>query len=125
MIRNVLCVALGGALGSVARYLVSKWVQESVGSAFPVGTMAVNVVGCLLIGIFYVLADRYGFSGEAKLFLTVGLCGGFTTFSTFMNENLLLLRGGSFILALIYAGLSVMLGLAAVYAGRMVFAANS
>lgn len=125
MIRNLLCVALGGALGSVARYLVSKWIQESASSAFPLGTMTVNVAGCLLIGIFYGLAERYGISGELKLFLTVGICGGFTTFSTFMNENLLLLRGGSFMMALLYAGLSVVLGLAAVYAGRMMFAVNS
>lgn len=115
--NNILCVALGGALGSVCRYLVSKWLQEAAATAFPAGTLVVNVLGCLLIGVFYGMAERHGMGGELKLLLTVGFCGGFTTFSTFMNENLALLRSDQFLLAAAYAGASVALGLLAVWAG--------
>lgn len=118
MIRNILLVALGGGLGSVARYLVSRWAQGSILSAFPWGTMIVNIAGCVLIGFFCGLFDQGVLrSTSVKLFLTVGFCGGFTTFSTFMNENLLLLRSDSILLAAIYTGASVAIGLLGVYAG--------
>lgn len=115
--NNILCVALGGALGSVCRYLVSKWLQVAATSAFPVGTLVVNILGCLLIGVFYGMAERHGMGSQLKLLLTVGFCGGFTTFSTFMNENLTLLRSGQLLMAAAYAGASVALGLLAVWAG--------
>lgn len=120
MLNNIICVALGGALGSVCRYLVSKWLQEAASVAFPVGTLAVNVLGCLLIGIFYAMAERHGMGGSLKLLLTVGFCGGFTTFSTFMNENLTLLRSDQLLTAAMYAAASVALGLIAVWAGMKV-----
>lgn len=118
MIRNILFVALGGAVGSVARYLVSKMVNESFSSSFPLATMLVNIAGCVLIGAFLSISERFSLGESCRLFLTVGLCGGFTTFSTFMNENLLLLRAGSIGLLALYAGCSVALGLLGVFAGR-------
>ena len=118
MIRNMLFVALGGAIGSVARYLVSKMVNESFSSSFPLATMLVNIAGCVLIGIFLSLSERFSLGEGSRLLLTVGLCGGFTTFSTLMNENLLLLRVGSIGQLALYAGGSVALGLLGVFAGR-------
>lgn len=118
MLRNIFMVALGGALGTICRYLVSHWISGSFESNFPLATFVVNILGCLLIGIFYGLSDRFGIAGEMKLLLTVGFCGGLTTFSTFMNENLSLLRVDNALLAALYAGLSVMLGLLAVFAGK-------
>lgn len=120
MMKNILLVASGGAVGSVLRYLVSKWIQESSATAFPLATMVVNIVGCLLIGIFYGLTERWGLSGELKLLLTVGFCGGFTTFSTFMNENLMLLRSQEALLSCLYVALSVGIGLLAVWAGKTI-----
>lgn len=118
MIHQLILIALGGGLGSVARYLASKWIQGSVLSAFPLGTLVVNVGGCLLIGLLYGLSQRGAMqSPELKLFLTVGFCGGFTTFSTFMNENLTLLRTGQLLHTALYAALSLFLGLLAVHMG--------
>lgn len=118
MIRNILIVALGGALGSVARYLLAKITDENAGTVFPFGTMLVNILGCLIIGIIYGLYDRTVMSSpNIKLFLTVGFCGGFTTFSTFMNESLRLFSSDRIVLGALYAGGSVFLGLIAVYSG--------
>ena len=119
MIRTILIVALGGAIGTVLRFLLSRSIQGSILSAFPYGTWAVNVLGCLLIGIFYALSARVAWvSGDMKLFLMVGLCGGLTTFSTFCNENLTLLRDGHPLTAALYASASLATGLLAVYAGQ-------
>ena len=118
MLRNILFVALGGALGSVLRFLLSKWLQGSVVTAFPVGTMIVNLLGCLMIGVFYGLFDRGALlDANLKLFFTVGICGGFTTFSTFCNESLHLFRSDNILYGALYAGGSVFLGLIAVFLG--------
>ena len=86
--------------------------------AFPYPTMAVNIMGCLLIGVFYGLSSRGSLGGDsAKLLLTTGLCGGFTTFSTFCNENLSLMRGGHALATLLYTSGSVVLGFIAVAVG--------
>lgn len=120
MIQSVLYVALGGALGSAARFVVSRLVQEHVSTPFPLPTMAVNIVGCLLIGLVYGFAARQeGLGDGMKLFLTVGFCGGFTTFSTFCNEGLALMRGDHFVLAALYASASLFIGLLAVQAGTI------
>ena len=93
--KNIALVAAGGALGSVARFLVARAFEHCECGSFPWATFVVNVLGCLLIGLFSALSSRGGFfSDDLRLLLTVGLCGGFTTFSTFMNENSALLRDG-------------------------------
>ena len=118
MIRSLIIVALGGGMGSALRFLASKFVQDNMTGLFPYPTLAVNVIGCLLIGIFYGLSSRGNLGGDsAKLLLTTGLCGGFTTFSTFCNENLSLMRGGHAFTTLLYTGGSIMLGFIAVAVG--------
>ena len=121
MLKNILLVALGGACGSVARYLLSKLMQDNALSNFPFGTMTVNILGCLLIGMVYGLAENnISINPALKLLLTVGFCGGFTTFSTFMNESLSLLRADSAAMMALYVGGSVALGLLAVFAGLQI-----
>ena len=118
MIRSLIIVALGGGMGSALRFLASKFVQDNMTGVFPYPTLAVNVVGCLLIGVFYGLSSRGSLGGDsAKLLLTTGLCGGFTTFSTFCNENLSLMRGGHALATLLYTSGSVVLGFIAVAVG--------
>lgn len=118
MIKNVLIVALGGGVGSVARYLLSFYIQKGTDGTFPWGTFIVNILGSLIIGLLYGLSERGNLmSTELRLLLAVGLCGGFTTFSTFANENFILIRGGEFLHMAVYTGLSVVLGFFFVYLG--------
>jgi CrcB protein len=116
----LLLIALGGALGSVLRYLFSGYVQDwSRSAGFPFGTLAVNVLGCFIIGSLSQLADARGvFTSEARALVFVGVLGGFTTFSTFGNESINLLRAGENGPALLYVGAHVLLGLGAVWLGR-------
>lgn len=117
----VLYVAVGGALGSVARYLMgSALATQAVqwGVRFPVGTFAVNLVGCLLIGLVAGLADKHALiAADARLFLVTGVLGGYTTFSSFGLETVMLLKGGDIGLALAYVLGSVVLGVALVALG--------
>jgi fluoride exporter len=120
-VRTVVLVAAGGALGSVLRYALGGIVQIRSGVlAFPLGTLAVNVIGCFAIGVVAELFEMRGATGSAsRAFLTVGLLGGFTTFSAFSNETLNLLRDGEMFLAGVNVTATVMLCLAAVWAGRV------
>ncbi len=105
----------------MARYLVSKVVTESVSSIFPWGTFCVNIAGCFLIGLIYGLVDRnIPISPEMRLFLTVGFCGGFTTFSTFAHENYLLFDSSRFPIVLLYMAVSCAAGFAAAWAGHFI-----
>ena len=118
MLRSILLVAAGGALGSAGRFVLSRLVQEGVATAFPIATFVVNIVGCFVIGLVYGLSARGNAMGDGvKLLLTTGFCGGFTTFSTFCNEGVSLVRSSSHTLALAYAMGSVAVGFAAVFAG--------
>jgi CrcB protein len=119
---NIFLIGMGGALGSVARYLVSGWVQTiSRNVNFPLGTMTVNIVGCFVIGFLSQLAEARGvFTSEARAFVFIGVLGGFTTFSTFGNETYNLARSGEMLSALLNVGLNVILGLLAVWVGHMV-----
>lgn len=121
MWTEILCVGAGSCLGGIARYLSTKYIQSAVETAFPWGTFAVNVAGCLLIGLVFGALERgVTIPPAVRLFLTVGFCGGFTTFSTFANENYLLFSSSQFPMALLYAGLSVVAGFAAVYLGYFI-----
>lgn len=121
MLKTVLLVGTGGFLGSVSRFLVSRFVQNNINSVFPYGTFAVNIAGCLLIGLIYGFSERSSVLDQGwKLFLAAGFCGGFTTFSTFANENLALLRDGNFFSFFLYTGSSVFLGIAAVFIGVII-----
>lgn len=117
--RDLLLVASGGAIGSTLRYLVSQSAQLLVpATVFPVGTFVVNVTGSLLIGLFAGLAEyRQLFGPGARLLLVVGVLGGYTTFSAFSLETLLLLRSGQAMTALLNVFLQVTVALAAATAG--------
>lgn len=115
-----LLVGIGGFLGSVLRYGASGLIQRMApaGSLFPLGTLGVNALGSFFIGLLGGLAESRGILGpEARLFLLVGLFGGFTTFSTFSYETLQLLRGGQWGLAGLNMAAQLLLGLAAVWLG--------
>jgi len=118
-------VGAGGFLGSVLRYIVSGYVQQSSGSVgFPYGTLAVNVIGCFVIGALSALAENRGvFTTEARLFVFVGILGGFTTFSTFSNETMNFLREGDNLRALANVAAQLILGLGAVWLGRSIVTA--
>lgn len=112
-------VAVGGALGAIARWKLGGWLLHlTVQEKFPYATFAVNVTGCLVIGVLAGLAERHGmFSQATRLFLFTGLLGGFTTFSAFGLETLFLLRRGEPWIAALYVVASVLVGLVAVWAG--------
>ena len=118
MIKNILLIGAGGFLGSIARYFVSLLNLRIEFFSIPVGTLLVNIAGSLFIGLLTGIAEKSTIlTMEWRLFLMVGLCGGFTTFSTFTNENLMLLHNGQIISILLYTGLSLLLGFTAVYLG--------
>lgn len=114
-------VGSGGFLGSVARALVSNFIQQTGTSQFPFGTLAVNVMGCFVIGFLSQLGDmREIFSPETRAFVFVGILGGFTTYSSFGNETINLWRGGFPFSALLNITAQLLLGLSAVWVGRLV-----
>lgn len=117
---DYLWVAIGGALGSVARYGGSIWVARWSGDPFPWGTLVVNVVGSFVIGAVMAIASTEGrslISPDARVFLASGFCGGFTTFSAFSLQTLELMRQAEWLGAAINIGASVVLCLLAVWIG--------
>lgn len=118
---NLLFVGAGGGLGAISRYIISGLVYRMLGtSAFPYGTLTVNVMGCFLIGFGGGLMEsRQLFTPEARLFVFTGMLGGFTTFSTFGYESFNLARDGQMTGVLLNIGLHLLLGLAAVWAGNL------
>lgn len=118
MLKQLILIGTGGFVGSVARYLVSRLGSRIEWFSIPVGTLVVNVAGSLLIGILIGISEKSPIlTVEWRMLLMVGLCGGFTTFSTFSGENLMLLRNGQVFSLLLYTGLSIILGFTAVYLG--------
>jgi CrcB protein len=117
-LRIVLAIATGGALGSVARYALNVAIQTRFAEPFPLGIMIINVGGSLLLGFLMRLSlETTGMSPEARLFLTTGFCGGFTTFSTFSYDALTLFETGALRSAWIYVIGSVGLSVAGAFAG--------
>ena len=117
--RNILFIFLGGGVGSVLRYLISMYTQKliKIGS-FPLGTLLVNILGCFMIGFFtsyFMKSDNY-----LKYLLITGLCGGFTTFSTFSIENYSLWENQQFATLILYIVLSILLGFIAVFGGMKI-----
>lgn len=127
MIHPLIWVALGGAIGSMARFGVSSLVVKQVNPVnFPWSTFSVNILGCMLAGVFLVVAETMqSISQEARLFIVTGLLGGFTTFSAFGIETLGLIKRGEMLIALSYASLSIIVGVLAmwlVYSGlKLIF----
>ena len=116
--KELLCVCLGSFVGGGLRHLVAKWLPLVVpAAAFPYATLVVNVVGCFLIGVFTTLFGSGSLSPAARALLVTGFCGGLTTFSTFMNENVLMARDGSLLAAAAYTVVSLILGMAALVLG--------
>ncbi len=116
--NNVLAIALGAAIGANLRYGIGLWAAQRFGTAWPYGTLIINLLGCLLIGVLLTLAaNRLTLSEPVRLMLVTGLLGGFTTFSTFGYESFTLFNAGNWLAALGYVGGSVVGGLIAVVVG--------
>ena len=107
---NIIYVFIGSGVGGTLRWLLSTYLNGH----YPVGTFVVNILGCFLIGL---LSKMFPGDAYTKLLLVTGFCGGFTTFSTFVNENFLMMRAGQFMLALVYIAVSVVVGILAAYLG--------
>ena len=124
--KTALMVALGGAVGALARYMVGVGAMRFIGAGFPWGTLIVNVVGSLIMGLLIAaFALRYSVSNEMRAFLTVGILGGFTTFSAFSLDFAVLMERKDYGLAVLYLGSSVGLSILALFVGlsiaRIVF----
>jgi CrcB protein len=120
MLKTVFLVAIGGAIGSVLRYMTSVLVQKFYAHVFPLATLITNVIGCLLIGIFVGwLSKNQLDNSNLKWFLITGFCGGYTTFSAFGLENVSLFQSANPGWAFLYIATSVIVGLAAVWCGLL------
>jgi len=116
MIKQLILVGVGGGIGSIFRFLISR-ITFSQGH-FPWATFIINIIGCLIIGFFIGMAVKHSSSAEnIRLLLVAGFCGGFTTFSTFSLENVYLYQSGNYLALVLYITLSVIIGFAAVFLG--------
>jgi CrcB protein len=121
-LKILLFIGIGGFAGAILRYLLNGYAHQwARTSEFPYGTLLVNILGCLLIGFLTVLVDSHGtLTSESRAFLFVGLLGSLTTYSTFGNETVNLLRNGASTAALLNVSIHLVMGLAAVWSGRLI-----
>ena len=118
MFKSIVYVAVGSAIGGVCRFLMQQSVQRLVSFSFPLGTLLVNLLGCFIIGLVYGLASKGNIlSPSLRLFLAVGICGGFTTYSSFMFENYTLLQAGEMLNTFLYVAISLVIGFLATWLG--------
>ncbi len=116
--KNYLLVLAGGGLGAAARYWLSGVIPRWVGTGFPYGVFSVNLIGCFLIGLLMTaLEDRFLVDPSLRVFLTIGILGGFTTFSSFSYESVMLIQDAEYLKAILYIGGSVGLGIGGTIAG--------
>jgi fluoride exporter len=121
MIKNLLLVGTGGFIGSALRFVIQVYVARLVSGAWPLGTFIINITGSFIIGVVFAFSEKGNLmSPEWRIFLAVGLCGGFTTFSTFSYDNLMLLKDNSFFYFLLNSGGSLIAGIIAVYLGIII-----
>jgi CrcB protein len=120
MIKELLSIGLGGGLGSIFRFLVQRAFINGQVTAFPTGTLAVNLIGCFAIGLLWGISEKMNLlTTEWKLFLLTGLCGGFTTFSAYSQESIALLKEGRFTLFIMYAGTTLLAGFLLTWLGYL------
>lgn len=118
MIRTIILIGIGGGIGSILRYITTLWVDKYVQTTFPGGTFLVNILGCFLIGLLLGLFERNQLiNTDVKFLFVTGFCGGFTTFSTFAMENIVLFQTDNTLLAFLYIAASILVGLLAVWSG--------
>lgn len=118
MLRALLFVGLGGAVGSMTRYGIGALMGKYITHPYPFATFMINIAGCFIIGLLFGFGEKNSLiAGNWWLILATGFCGGFTTFSSFALENINLMRGGNSIMAVTYSALSIILGLLLCRAG--------
>ncbi|MCD6544428.1 MAG: fluoride efflux transporter CrcB [Flavobacteriaceae bacterium] len=115
--RIAVLIGIGSFIGGILRYLMALFIQSKVLSTYPYGTLTVNILGSLIIGIVFGLTDRFNLSPEWRLFLATGICGGFTTFSAFSLETMFMLQEGQYLYGISYITVSILFGLLAVFLG--------
>jgi CrcB protein len=122
MLRNILFAGIGGAAGSIMRYLISFFINKYNSGVFPLATFIVNIVGCFIIGLLLAFVEKnMALANEIRMLMIVGFCGGLTTFSAFSAENITLFHNGNYVTLAIYVLASVILGVAAVFLGKLIF----
>lgn len=121
--NSVVWVALGGAIGSVIRYVVAQWIGVREAPQFPWHTFSINIAGCLLIGVVWALVEKYNCVPALRFFLMTGILGGFTTFSSFGLETMQLIQSKAYLTAFSYVTLSNVIGIVMVLAAYQIASA--